>query len=364
MKTSQRKHLNGQIYAEASDWLVECRSGDIDAAGRKEFYAWLRASPEHMRAYLELAAIWNEGAKLDPNRTFDDLALLEAARSAGNVIALEGRDDRPLSADAEKSKRVVRSRWVRWSVAASFLAAAIGVCVWAYSQKDVYSTGLGEQRTLALSDGSRIALNAQSKIRIRFSSEQRSIELVAGQAFFEAAKDKNRPLVVASGATRIRVVGTQFDVYRKGSATTVTVIEGRVAIDRMQGANEQPARNHANGVNAGSGDLPVSLSLEAGEQAIVTSQNTIKKIQPNISAATAWKHGQLIFAGASLDEVAEEFNRYNRKHLVIGDSQLARFKVTGNFSSTDASSLIRFLEARPGIAVSDAGDEILVSRKP
>src|ERR1700744_3161410 len=78
MKPSKRKQLNDQIYSEASDWLIEFRSGDIDAAGRKEFYDWLRTSPEHMRAYLELAAIWNEGAALDEQRVFDDTALMAA----------------------------------------------------------------------------------------------------------------------------------------------------------------------------------------------------------------------------------------------------------------------------------------------
>ena len=59
MKASSPNKLNIQIYSEAADWLVEFRSGDIDSAGRKEFYAWLCTSPEHMRAYLELAAAWN-----------------------------------------------------------------------------------------------------------------------------------------------------------------------------------------------------------------------------------------------------------------------------------------------------------------
>ena len=57
--------LNSQIYTEASDWLIEFRAGDIDAAGRRSFHRWLQTSPEHMRAYLELAALWNEGAALD-----------------------------------------------------------------------------------------------------------------------------------------------------------------------------------------------------------------------------------------------------------------------------------------------------------
>jgi ferric-dicitrate binding protein FerR (iron transport regulator) len=63
-----RSNLNAQIYAEACQWFVECRSGDIDDAMRREFDHWLRKSPEHLSAYVEIAAIWNDGAVLDPER--------------------------------------------------------------------------------------------------------------------------------------------------------------------------------------------------------------------------------------------------------------------------------------------------------
>src|SRR5580658_5363422 len=82
------KTINSQIYAEASDWLVEFRSGDVDSEGRKDFHLWLKTSPEHMRAYLELAAIWNEGSALDSQRTFDDARLLRDFDSQTNVTEL------------------------------------------------------------------------------------------------------------------------------------------------------------------------------------------------------------------------------------------------------------------------------------
>ncbi len=78
-----------------------------------------------------------------------------------------------------------------------------------------YATGIGEQRSIVLADGSTVDLNSRSKIRIRFSSERRGVELIEGQALFKVAKDHARPFVVDSDGTRVRAVGTQFDVYRK-----------------------------------------------------------------------------------------------------------------------------------------------------
>jgi len=61
-----RSKMNTQIYEEACAWFSECRAGDLDDAGRREFDRWLRKSPEHLSSYLEIAAIWNDGPSLDP----------------------------------------------------------------------------------------------------------------------------------------------------------------------------------------------------------------------------------------------------------------------------------------------------------
>src|SRR5882672_9996987 len=70
MDRQARSKMNIQIYEEACTWFVECRAGDLDDAGRREFDRWLRKSPEHLSSYLEIAAIWNEGPSLDPGGLF------------------------------------------------------------------------------------------------------------------------------------------------------------------------------------------------------------------------------------------------------------------------------------------------------
>ena len=89
MKTKDEKpKLNPVIYEEAADWIVELREGEVDAQMRERLDAWFRTSPEHIRAYLELSSIWEEGADPDLDRahTTDDLIALR--RSPHNVVAL------------------------------------------------------------------------------------------------------------------------------------------------------------------------------------------------------------------------------------------------------------------------------------
>src|SRR5882757_4359487 len=90
MDRHARSKMNTQIYEEACTWFVESRAGDLDDTGRRELERWLRKSPEHLSAYLEIASIWNEGPSLGPQGQWTADALIELAlkTNGDNVIAL------------------------------------------------------------------------------------------------------------------------------------------------------------------------------------------------------------------------------------------------------------------------------------
>ena len=106
---------------------------------------------------------------------------------------------------------------------------------------------------------------------------------------------------------------------------------------------------------------PVLVST--GEQVTVTDQEVPKARPANLWAATAWTQQELVFELTPLAEVAQEFNRYNTRKLIISDPILAEFHVTGVFPSADPSVLLRFLRAQPGIDLVEAGGEIRISKK-
>ena len=81
-----------------------------------------------------------------------------------------------------------------------------------------------------------------------------------------------------------------------------------------------------------------------------------------IASATAWTQRQLVFESASLADVADEFNRYNEKQLIVGDPRLETFHVSGVFSSTDPASLIRFLRARPELRIVETASQIRIEK--
>ena len=343
--------LNAQIYSEAAEWFITCRSGPLDGAERRKFDHWLRQSPQHLSAYVELAAIWDEGSGLDAERRYDTETLIaEALADRSNVTEL------PRSTNAVHSESVSsRARWMAASIAVFALGLAMVAYIYMF-RDPIYATQVGEQRSIALSDGSTMELNSRTQVRVHYSEHERGLELIEGQALFRVAKDASRPFVVTSGGMRVRAVGTQFDVNKKREGTVVTVVEGRVSVQ----TNVPDARVDPLAVNV---TEAMPQLLVAGEQITVTETEAQPVTRPDVARAIAWTQRQLVFEAATLTEVAEEFNRYNQRQLVVQDPELYDFHISGVFASTDPGALLQFLRERADVQVIEADGAIFLTKK-
>jgi transmembrane sensor len=338
--------MNTQIYEEASDWLVKHRTGELGEADRVAFDSWLRTSPTHVRAYLEMSEIWEDAAALDPATSASVDELIARAQGEGNVVALSPKvADRGAVTDARTAWKVP----ARALLAASVAVVCVGGGVFAWlNRAPVYSTGVGEQRSLTLDDGSMVTLDTRTRIRVRFSARERDIDLLEGQALFRVAKNDRQPFVVQSDAAAVRAVGTEFDMYRQRAGVTVTVLEGRVAVTA---SSEQRRADDA-------------VLVPAGQQvAVLWSAEVTPSAIADVAAATAWTQRRLIFESTPLSAVVEEFNRYNTRRLVIADPKLSSFHVSGVFSSTDPALLVQFLRMQAEIAVRESDHEIDIDER-
>jgi transmembrane sensor len=355
--------MNDQIIDEAAEWFVEFSGGDATPEAKRAFDAWLRKSPEHVRVYLEMVPIWNDAAIALPGDLTSAEDLIALAGVAENVVVL------PANPMVRRHRYgLPRKRWLAAAVSAAVLM--VGVCiVWLQWYRALtYVTAVGEHRSLTLPDGSSVELNTHSRLRVDFTARARRVELIEGQALFRVARDPLRPFMVESGVTRIRAVGTQFDVYRKTGGTTVTVLEGKVAVGSLIIPQEDTASppavvaSSAEAVTrAANSGTPVLLS--AGQQITVSPTLSAAARQADVRAAAAWTQGRLIFNATPLPEVAAEFNRYSNRTISVDDATLADFQVNGSFRSTDPGSLIRFLHQQPELAVNETPALIHIARR-
>jgi transmembrane sensor len=349
-----RTRISPQVVDEASAWFVEFRLGEADADTRKRFDTWLRASPAHIRAYIEIAATYAELESARPHIEMNVDELIDAARADTTVVPM-----RPSRAMPE-AERPPRSRRLAGLAAAATVLLILGGIWLLRVASETYATRIGEQRSLTLEDGSRIELNARSRIRIHFGETERRVELSEGQALFHVAKDPSRPFVVRTDDISIRAVGTQFDVNREHSGTTVTVIEGRVAVAPQATAVVVPTSPGESSPTVASAS---EVLLGAGQQLILAEAQPLQPRQANLAAATAWTQRQLIFDATPLADAVEQFNRHNRRQLVVTSAELGKLSISGVYDSPDPQSLLNFLRSEPDIVVVEGPDEVRISKK-
>ncbi len=193
------------IVEEASEWFVDFRVGDADAAARERFDEWLRRSPQHIRAYMDIATTYVGLPPLELGGKTEVDALIACARSSDNVVHLNPGErvgesasmSAETSHDGPEARKVMRHRHGRrrlLAAACALIVAASATVLWERARYRTYATDIGERRSVTLADGSTVDLNARSKLRIEFTADERNVELLEGQALFQVAKDPNRPL--------------------------------------------------------------------------------------------------------------------------------------------------------------------------
>lgn len=318
------------IAEEAADWLVRLSANDASAEEQREFVAWLKRSPVHLGVYLGVERTWAGLGQVDAVGRIDVAALLAAPDT--NVVRL-GIPAPPVSVQVGSRSRISQRRVAAF--AASILLACAGLIWFQLQFANRFTTEVGEQRTLRLSDGSTVVLNTDTAVRVRFTDAVREVRLIHGEALFNVAKNPARPFRVRSDEVVAQAVGTSFVVRRMPTETVVTVIEGEVAVVDYAQLNVATPMV-----------LPeLAVHVTAGTRADVTGNEKIRTASvANPAAVTSWRSGRLIFDGEPLIKVIAEFNRYNQVQLVLENSQLSDEPISGVFDADQPLALARFLE--------------------
>jgi transmembrane sensor len=283
--------IDARILDEAAEWLMRLNAGMSDAE-HAALDHWRGRSPEHARAWARAETLLGKLGKLPPE------------------IALPALD-RPASPE----RRVALGR-----LAAVLAALPVGWAAWSAAENAGwvadYRTAVGERREIRLADGSRVTLNTQTAMDVRFDDTQRLILLRHGQILIDTEPDTAipaRPFLVQTAEGSLQALGTRFDVRRES--------EGRTRVAVQQGAVRLMPR-------AGS-----SLVLQAGEQAVMSSATVTERreIDP---AATVWTQGMLVADGMRLADFAAELARYRSGYLRV-EPALAELRISGAYP-TDA----------------------------
>lgn len=306
---------NAALSDEAIDWIVRLGSGSATDEDRTAFEEWRSRSPAHADAAAEAASIM-EG--IGATRQAEEYREIGAAIRAPLVTP-------PVA--HRFSRRAVLSGGA--TAAAGGYLAATGVFGPPSGLIADYATGVGGRERIRLEDGSVVWLNTATALSVDYTSTERRLTLHAGEAFFEVAKNKARPFIVASQGGEARAVGTAYTVRRRGALSDVVVTGGIVEV---RSGSETIRLTAGQQVAYGDGILG-SFRVADGE------------------VATGWTRGKLIFNQRPLGEVAAELERYQYGKVVVRGDRLKRLEVTGVFDLDDPKALLRTIAATVNVPV-------------
>ncbi len=346
---------------------------DSEGAGcRAEFLAWLLESSRNVESYLQVADTSLRLDGMDPRREIDVAALIaqanesvvpitfESVESTEMALAVDSKDERPVGSGSAK----------RWRLAGVAVLLVVGAIFWMAAlptrSAQTYTTQVGEQLAVKLKDGSLIHLNTNSQVQVRYTPQERDIQLVQGEALFTVERDLDRPFRVSTETTVVRAVGTKFDVYRQPERTLIAVVDGDVDVlpQRNEGsALPVPDRSDP---HAPTSEAPDAAHLAAGEQASVDLYGKIHRdAQRNVQPAENWLQRRLVFEEATLGDVAAEFNRYNRAQIVVKEEDLRKRLISGSFSADHPQTLFLYLQRLDeSVVVDTKSDEFVIRFRP
>lgn len=323
-----------EIDSEAAAWAVRLDEGLSSREEELKLEGWLAEDVRHPGAFARMRAFnsftWKAKALgpgfVPPAEThqessdFDGQAPASEWQFGQDRAADENPDREPLpviSAVAPRSRRALLR--VGGAIAATTL---IGAMVrWERLRADIYRTGRGDTKVIALKDGSVITLNTESQIAVNFSDQERAIQLIEGEATFDVAKDAAHPFVVAAGDTRVRVVGTSFTVQRLSTQPIQVLVRQGIVEVSHPGEAGKPIMVMAN--------TRATTPIDHGP--IAASPIAPSELQREL----AWQDGRIAFEGQTLSQAAAEFARYSDIRIVVTDQTLANEEIVGLFQAND-----------------------------
>lgn len=239
-------------------------------------------------------------------------------------------------------------RWI-WGAAASIiLLLGIGIATWELKTADkdrLYteiSTSFGEKKEYILPDGSKVLLNACSRLKFpeKFDREHRNVDL-SGEAYFEVAHKEKSIFQIQTGAFNVKVLGTKFNIkaYTKQETASVSVKSGKVEVQLPE----------------------ASLKLTANEQVrILAGGNEFIKKKEDHVQTLAWIHDKLYYHNATIYDITKDLERHYNCRFRFAENQSFPNLISGRHDNRSLEAVLQSIEYATGIKYKIEGNSVLL----
>lgn len=313
LKSGNHEKSKDVAIDEAATWFVHMTSDPVTEDTRRLFQLWLQESPTNPDAYESICNLWGE------------------LHVPAQIVAGSSRHRLGWMAGFSSHQTL------KWAAAATVAALFIGAAALWRDEGLItrgfadYAAAPGAHREIALSDGTEIYLDGDSAIDTVFLADERHVKLIRGRAWFNVARDEDRPFYVETQNATVRVLGTVFTVdIEKSDSTTISVESGAVSVRSLAGPQ---------------------IKLGAGDIAAVSSVDFHKLENADIDTMSSWRRGLIIMNQTPLETVLSEISRYTTGRIVVSDRNINILQLSGVFRTDDTDAIFTALQSVLGLKV-------------
>lgn len=293
------KTMRREIDAQAAAWVARLQADTRAPSDEAAFQEWLASDPRHSAA-------------------FDRATLL--FETVGGLT-----DYKP---PASTPRRAVLAGL------GAVVAGGVSLTAWRQAQASVHETAVGEERRVALADGSDLTLDTDSKVRVGLLNARR-LELCRGRLALSTVADGQAPLVIVAADKQLTSHDMTADVRLDAGKATIVLIKGRAVVQQR-----------------GGGDV----TLSAGQR--LSADGDIDR--PDLQPLLAWREGQAMFVDQTLAQACDELNRYSTVKLRVAPT-VANLRVSGVYQAGESLRFAQSLTQLLPVTVSTRDGEILLT---
>jgi transmembrane sensor len=365
-------------FQQAEDILIKYLTGSASESEREFILNWINENPDHQKYFDELKAYYQLTKIVQKPSGFDK-------EEGWQKIRARYYKEKYLS--GQEHRKTVLRKTVLYSVissaAAVFIAFFLGYS--AYNGSDIKNLSssqiqneivvpLGAKSHVTLSDGTKVWLNAGSKLNYPafFSQESREVYL-EGEAFFDVQHNEKRMFIVKTSNLNIKVYGTQFNVksYPEENLIQTTLVKGSVAIEnRFDKANGETIflkPNQTATYYKSSSSFQTNNNRDSKTKPPVASESDERiVVAPEVNPVpiTSWKDNRWVIVSEELSQLAIKLERRYNVKISFADESLKRYKFSGTLRDETFEQVLRIIQLSAPITFQIDGNVVTFKEDP
>ena len=290
---------------EKAAYFFTCKKDGFTKTQELEFQIWIKENIEHKKAFEKVEMLQSLYLSLPSD--------------------IKSKISQEVHRNIKSRNSLRKSNFLKFAASVIFIIGASLFGINEYMNFGIKHTYTSNQeiKNIVLPDGSKVILDAKTKLDIKYFSDKREINIIEGKALFDVTSNPNKPFIVNANMIKVEVLGTNFEVKNEIDKIVVDVINGKVKVEQNKNNEFQQLAILTKGKH---------ISFDKQSKKVILKDIDINNI-------ASWKDGILFFYFFSLEKAINEFKKYQDINITI-QKDIKNYTVSGSFSIHEIDKFI------------------------